>query len=164
MLGQRGLYVAQIHLQALGFDDECFELAFEELRSLSCGGCGQLSHHGAASGMHLKKSIGDQLRHDLVSRVGIDLQFLAESADGRKAVARAHLAHNDRLLGRVHDLLIDRYSGLEVQPDSYHACTISRHTHKGKNGQWSVPVSRSKAKWAVQNRYIDHEVTYTEQR
>ena len=50
--------------------------------------------------------------NDLISGVEINLQFLAEGAKGRKAVAGAHLAR-DNSRGGVDHLLMDRDAGLE---------------------------------------------------
>jgi len=100
----------------------------KQLGAFARRGRGQLGNQRAASRVHFQQPIGDELRHHLMSGVGVDFQFLAEGADGRKTVAGPHLARDDRLLGRVHDLLVDRYAGLKSQPEGDHACTISHST------------------------------------
>jgi hypothetical protein len=43
------------------------------------------------------------------------------------------LSGNDCLLGRIHDLLVDRDAGLECQAEWDHMCTMTDSTLKKKN-------------------------------
>ena len=74
------------------------------------------------------KQLGDYF----VRRVGVDAQFRAERAHGRKGVAGAKLSADQRLLGGIDDLLVERGARAECDPEWYHGCMITASTPRGQ--------------------------------
>ena len=76
--------------------------------------------------MHLDQSFGDKLRDHFVCRIGVDFEGFAESADGGKGFARAHLAGDDSLFGGVDYLLVKGHARLERYAKRYHRLYYNR--------------------------------------
>ena len=114
--------------EALGFDDELFDLVAKELGALFFGGVGEWSDDSADAGAGFEQALGDQVRDDLVRGVGIDLEVFGEDADRREGIAGAKLAGDHRLFGGVDDLLEERDAGAELDSERDHSSTITDST------------------------------------
>ena len=78
----------------------------------------------------------------MVGGIGIDLEVLAESADGREGVTLAEAARHHGFSGSVNDLLVELTAGLKLDVEGNHACTITCRTAKSRSRSKEV-VRRS---------------------
>ena len=60
------------------------------------------------------KPFGNQGRYNLVGRVGIHLEFVAQGPHRRKGLAGKKLARHDSLLHRIDHLLVNRQARLKL--------------------------------------------------
>jgi hypothetical protein len=126
--GDGGEHLFAVDAEALGFDDEFFDLVAEELGALLAGRVGQRGDDGADAGAGFEQPLGDEVGDDLVRGVGVDLELLGQGADGGEGIAGAQLAGDHRLLGGVDDLLEERDAGAELDAKRDHVCTITDST------------------------------------
>src|SRR5712692_11656980 len=89
------------------------------------------------------------MHYYLVGRVGIDFQFLAESAHRGKRVAGPQLPRDDGLLGSVNDLLVKRDPRPKAHAKRNHVCTMTDRTAKvktpmGPGGRYPFHVQSSR--------------------
>ena len=101
----------EINTAALGFDNELLDFLTKQLGSFPGTGWRQSCHCRTRSRVNLEDTFVDQLRDDLVGRIGIDLQFLAEDTYGRKGFPRTHLTRHNGFLRSVDDLVAEGGSG-----------------------------------------------------
>jgi len=121
-------HLIEFNAHVLGFDDDLFDLVAEELSALFAAGIGQDGDDGADAGASFKQAFVDEVSDDLVGGVGIDFEFLAERAHGRKGIAGAELAADHGFFGCVDDLLEERDAGAVWNAEGDHVCTITRST------------------------------------
>jgi hypothetical protein len=88
---------------------------------------------GAYAWANFEKTAPNQDGNYLVSCIGIDLELLAESADGREGVTRAEAARDHGFSGGVNDLLVEFTTGLKLDVEGNHACTITCRTAKSRS-------------------------------
>jgi hypothetical protein len=107
---------------------------------------------GAYAWANFEKTAPNQDGNYLMSCIGIDLELLAESADGREGVTWAEAARDHGFSGGVNDLLVEFTTGLKLDVEGNHACTITCRTAK----------SRSKSKEMVRRsgRRGDGDIEY----
>ena len=122
----------QIQAQPLGFHHQLFHLFLQQRAALGRGGSGELSHHRSQAGTHFDQAFCDELRHNFVRRVGINLQGFAQSADRGERVARPHLARDHGLFRGVDYLFVERNARLEREAERDHRCTITDNTAQSR--------------------------------
>src|SRR5688572_28190757 len=85
---------------------------------------------GADPGTRLEQAALDQRRDDLLRRIRIDLELLAERAHGWERVPGRELAGDDGLGDGKHDLVVQRPAGPKVDAErqSHPTCTIYTST------------------------------------
>ena len=128
MIRNGACHFVEVEAKLFGLHDELLQLSAQQVTSFRCRGHRGLGNDGANAGQYLEQTFRQQLRDDLVGRVRIDFQFLAQRADGRKRVARTHLPGDDGFLGGVNHLLVNRSAGLKRQAKWDHVCTITHST------------------------------------
>jgi len=120
MSGDGILDVAVVNTETFSFDNELLDLVLEEIGFFGSGGSREGGDNGSRTCTDFEKTGIDEASDDLVSRVGIDFQFAAEGADGRKIVTGTQLTRDDGLCGCVDDLLVKRGAGSEVNVERDH--------------------------------------------
>jgi hypothetical protein len=94
-------------------DDEPFCFVLEEYSPGRCISQTLFGDDCADTRPHREQASLDQRGYDLVRRVRVDSELLAEGPHRREAIARTKLAGDDRARDRVDDLFVDRNAGLE---------------------------------------------------
>ena len=95
------------------FDDEFFELLFEQICRFGFSGRRMLGNNGDRAGPNCEEASVGETGDYFVRSVGIDFELFTEGADRRKFVARTGLAGNYGLGGGVDNLLADGSAGFE---------------------------------------------------
>ncbi len=107
-----------------------FQLALKQARAFGRSRVSEGRDHGTDSDSDFEHAFAHQLRDYFMRSVGVDFEFLAKRADGRKGIARAQAAGDDGALRCIHDLLVKRYAGPERQPEWNHRCIIMPGTRE----------------------------------
>ena len=124
MLAESFVYIVEIDAEALGFDDELFELLLKELGFLSFGGGGSRGDDGRGSGADFEEAGVNEAGDDFVRSVGINFELARERTNGGEFVARAELAGDDGFGGGVDDLLVDGGARAEVDAEGEHEWSV----------------------------------------
>lgn len=124
MPGDGFLNVLQVDTETLGFNNKLFEFVTEQIGFFRARGGGTNGDNWSGATANFEESGVDETGNDFVSRVGIDFEFAAESADRRKLVARAELAGDDGLSSSVDNLLVERGAGSEVHVKGQHLAVL----------------------------------------
>ena len=124
--------LVQIESELLGLDYELFQLFRQQIAPFGRSRGDTLGNERPKTGAHLDQSLGHELTNYLMSRIRVDLQFLAKRADGRKRLPRTKLSGDDGLFRGIDDLLVERDTGLEREAERDHVCTITASTPRGK--------------------------------
>ena len=132
MFLQRRLDHCQGKPKMLGFHNELLQLIAQQAGALRrTRGLGPSDDRTNAR-KYLKHSFVEQLRDDLVSSVGVDLERLTQAPHGREGFTGAHLTRHHGFLGGINDLLANRDAGLQNDPEGNHVCTMAGSTAKRK--------------------------------
>jgi hypothetical protein len=91
VLSDRCNHIIDRQAQPLGLDYQLFQFLMQQVAAASSSRARRLRHHCANARMNLKYAFRHQLRHHLMSCIGIDLQSLAKFSYGGKRVTNAHL-------------------------------------------------------------------------
>jgi len=105
---QSFVHVIEINAEAFSFNYELFNLIAEKLGPFALRGDGTRSNDGSRARTDFKEARVDQTADDFMSRIGVDFELAAKSANGREFVSGAELARNDGFRGCVGNLLVDR--------------------------------------------------------
>jgi hypothetical protein len=124
--------VVHFNSETFGLYHESLNLLLEEPCFLLATDFRTRSDNGAYAGTNFEKTGRNQGGDYLVSRIGIDLELLAESADGGEGVSRAEAARYHGFSGGVNDLLVELTAGLKLDVEGNHACTITSRTAKSR--------------------------------
>jgi hypothetical protein len=133
-------HIAELQTEPLGVDDKAFDVIVED--SAARGGSdGAPRGDGCADArLDLEEAALDERRDDLLRRVRVDLQLLAEDPHGRKAVARLQLTGHDRFGDREDDLIVERASRSHSDAErKQHVCTSYCSTDALAAREWSRP-------------------------
>jgi len=102
------MHVIEIDAEAFSFNYELFNLIAAKLGPFALRGDGTRSNDGSRARTDFKEARVDQTADDFMSRIGVDFELAAKSANGREFVSGAELARNDGFRGCVGSLLVDR--------------------------------------------------------
>lgn len=155
MVGEGFGEIFELKAEALRFDDDGLDFAFEQPGFLSLRGFRAGGNDGANAGTNLEKTGSHEASDHLVRSVGIDFEIAAESADRGEGVAGAKLSGHHGLSGGVNDLVIEFAAGLELDVEGNHGCTIARRTVLSRwlsSERWKVGKSGAESRWC-----LDHE-------
>jgi len=128
--------------ETFGLYHESLNLLLEEPCFLFATDFRARSDNGAYARANFEKTACDQGSNYFVGGIGIDLEVLAESADGREGVTLAEAARHHGFSGSVNDLLVELTAGLKLDVEGNHACTITCRTAKSRSRSKEV-VRRS---------------------
>ena len=99
-------YIIQLKTDLFRFHHQLFQLIFQEVPALGRSRGSSLGYHGSHPGPHFNQAFQNQMRNDLMSRVGIDFQGFTERTHRRKRITRTHLSRDNGLLSRVNNLFV----------------------------------------------------------
>jgi hypothetical protein len=129
------LDVVEVDAKTFSFDHKLLEFVLKEISFFGFGRSWELGDNSRRTRTDLEKARVDKTGDDFVRRVGIDLEFAAEDTDRRKIVAWTELARDDGLCRGVHDLLVERRAGSEVDVEGDHlVCTMTGNTAWSQGG------------------------------
>ena len=139
MVGKGFDNLVHFNSETFGLYHESFNLLLEEPCFLLATDFRTRSDNSAYAGANFEKTARDQGGNYLVSGIGIDLELLAESADGGEVVTMAEAARHHGFSGGVNDLLVELTAGLKLDVEGNHACTITCRTAKSRSRakKWS---------------------------
>ena len=120
--------VVEIDREALGFDDELFDLRTEEICALGRGGAGELCDDRSYAGAGFEQAIVQELGDDLVGSVRVDFEVAREGAYGGKRFSGLELPGDDGAGCGVDDLVRDGDTGSEGEAEGKHKCTNTTST------------------------------------
>src|SRR5450631_2185590 len=120
-MGRNGSeHVVQTDSELLRFHNELLDFVSQQMCSFGVTCFRQRRNDCTNSWSGLQQPGSNQVRDDLVSRIWIDLEFLAEEAHRGKRVSRTQLPGNHRLLRGIDDLLVQRNAWSKVHAERNH--------------------------------------------
>jgi hypothetical protein len=100
--------LVEIDVKMFGFDDQLFQVVSKQRGPLRLRRERQFRDDRAKPWPDFEESLTSELDDYLVRRVRVDFQGLAQRPDGWEQVSGAELPADDRFLGSVDSLLVNR--------------------------------------------------------
>ncbi len=113
---------------ALRLDDELLDLFFQETLTIAGAHFRTLGNHGTDSRPRFQPTLLDQVLHDFVGGIGMDLEVGRERAYRRERLPGLEFPADEGFYRSEHDLVEDRLARLQREAQECHRRTVTQ-TH-----------------------------------